>query len=201
MREIILARHGESTASRAGVVDGDPFAEVDLSEEGFEQARRLGEALSGSQIDLCVTSRFLRTRRTADVALAGRAVPRLVLADLDDIRFGTLQGLGLERYRTWFEENGPDAAPPDGESRCETVARFARAFRILLGRPEASVLAVVHGLAVVYALRAAAEEPLDGPVRPPAYATPVQLTVDDLSTAVGGLENWVVERRATCSSN
>ena len=79
MEEAILSRHGESEYSVRGAINGDPTVAVALTEEGREQARRLGELLGDEPIELCVTSEFQRVRETADLALAGRGVPRLVL--------------------------------------------------------------------------------------------------------------------------
>lgn len=196
-----MARHGESTASHDGVVDGDPNGDVDLTPQGEAQARALGETLRGRDIRLCVTSRLLRTRRTADLALAERSVPRLTLEELDDMRFGELQGVSLEAYRAWFRRHGVDTAPRGGESRVATVARFTHALRILLGRPETCVLAVTHGLAVAYAERAAAAADLDTPPDPPPFATPLVLDHDELQLAVQGLARWVERRTVTCTSS
>lgn len=197
MRELILARHGESTASHAEVVDGDPTSAVDLTAEGEAQARALGEVLREREIHLCVTSRFLRTRRTAELALAGRQTPRLVLDDLDDMRFGELQGVPVSRYREWISEHGIDAAPRGGESRVATVTRFTQALRALLRRPEQCVLAVTHGLTVAYACRAAAGGELDTPPLPPPYATPHTLRADQVEHAVARLQRWLDDRMVT----
>src|ERR687888_196937 len=92
MDEVILARHGESELSVVGTVNGDPAVACALTGEGEEQARRLGERLAEVEIDLCVTSEFERAQRTADLALAGRNIPRLVSPGLNDVRFGSFEG-------------------------------------------------------------------------------------------------------------
>ena len=112
MDEVILARHGESELSVAGIVNGDPAVACALTETGVEQARRLAERLADVEIDLCVTSEFERTRETADLALAGRDVARLVLTGLNDIRFGAFEGGPLSAYRAWARAHGPTDRPP-----------------------------------------------------------------------------------------
>jgi probable phosphoglycerate mutase len=156
MDELIVARHGESAYSAVGRVNGDPAVQVDLTDRGRLEARRLGERLAGDPIDLCVTSEFLRTRRTADLALRGRVVPRIVLPQLNDIEAGGFEGGDLSAMRAWLREAGPTAVPPEGrETRADCVRRYADALRWLLARPERTILAVSHGLFVSYVVRAA----------------------------------------------
>lgn len=191
MRRAILARHGESERSVDGLTNGDPAVRVGLTETGREEARRLGAELRDDPIDLCVTSEFERAKETADLALEGRDVPRLVLADLNDIRFGEFEGRLLVDYRAWAHTHGPEDVCPGGESRVQTVARYVRGYRTILARPEETILVVAHGLPVRYVLDA-----LDG--RNPAaavaqvpYAEPFRLGAEELASAVGLLEAWV----------
>jgi 2,3-bisphosphoglycerate-dependent phosphoglycerate mutase len=192
VERVVLARHGESERSLPGLTNGDPRVAVALTAAGREEARHLGDELRDDPIDLCVTSEFPRTQETASIALAGRDVPRLVLADLNDIRFGDYEGEPLVDYRKWAHAHGPDDVVPGGdESRAETVARYVRAFRTILERPEHDALVVAHGLPIRYVLEA-----LEG--RNPAvkiefvpYAEPFRLTAGELAEAVDRLDAWV----------
>jgi 2,3-bisphosphoglycerate-dependent phosphoglycerate mutase len=148
MDRVVLARHGESERSVEGLTNGDPRVACALTATGREEARRLGAALAEDSIDLCVTSEFERVLETANLALEGRDVPRLVLADLNDIRFGEFEGLPLMDYRAWAHAHGPEDVVPGGDSRAQTVARYVRAYRTILARPEELVLVVAHGLPV-----------------------------------------------------
>jgi probable phosphoglycerate mutase len=187
-----LARHGESERSRLGLTNGDPRVPVPLTEEGRDQARRLGEQLRDEPIDLCVTSEFLRTQETAELALAGRAVPRLVLPDLDDIRFGDYEGLPLVDYRKWAHAHGPEDVVPGGdESRAETVARYVRAFRTILARPEHDALVVAHGLPIRYVLEAIEGRNPAAKIEYVPYAEPFRLDAATLAEAVDRLDAWV----------
>src|SRR5919201_4517715 len=153
----ILARHGESELSVAGRTNGDPMLACGLTEAGRVQARRLGAVLAREPLELCVVSEFQRARETADLALEGRDVPRLVVPELNDIRFGEFEGLALSDYRAWARAHGPEVpAPGGGESRAETVRRYVRGYRIRLSRPKRTMLVVVHGLPVRYVLDALA---------------------------------------------
>jgi broad specificity phosphatase PhoE len=191
MDEVILARHGESELSVVGTVNGDPAVACALTAEGEQQARRLGERLADVEIDLCATSEFERAQRTADLALSGRDVPRLVLGELNDVRFGSFEGRTLADYRNWAAANDPTlAAPGGGESRSETVARYVRAYRTILDRPERTILVVAHGLPIRYVLNALEEADPTPLVEQVAYAEPYTLSSRELELAVDRLERW-----------
>ena len=194
MDRILLARHGESELSVQGLTNGDPSVECGLTERGRAQARRLGEQLSATAPDLCVVSEFQRVQETAELALAGREVPLLVLAGLNDIRFGAFEGKLLADYRAWARAHGPeDVAPGDGDSRVTTVSRYAAAFRTLLARPERTVLAVAHSLPIRYVRDAAAGKPPVPAVEQVPYAESFELDAAQLTKAVELLERWTRE--------
>ena len=191
MKEAIVARHAESEFSVRGAMNGDPATACPLTETGREQAEQLAEALRDDAVDLCVTSRFARAHETADVALAGRDVPRLVVPELDDIRVGDFEGGPLETYRAWARDRTPVAVPPGGgESRAQAAGRYARGFRQVLERPEATILVVSHGLPIRYLLLATEGSPPRPVVENVDYATPYRFTRVELEAAVERLELW-----------
>jgi len=191
MDEVILARHGESELSVVGTVNGDPAVACALTPAGEEQARQLGERLADVELDLCVTSEFERVRQTADLALAGRNVPRLVMPELNDVRFGRFEGGTLADYREWAGANEPTVeAPGGGESRAATVARYVRAYRTILARPERTVLVIAHGLPVRYVLGALEGDSPRALVEQVAYAEPYVLGRAELRRAADVLGGW-----------
>ena len=191
MDRVVLARHGESERSVEGLTNGDPRVACALTATGRDEARRLGAELADDPIDLCVTSEFERVRETADLALEGRDIPRLVLADLNDIRFGEFEGRPLTEYRAWAHAHGPEDVVPGGDSRAQTVARYARAYRAILARPEETVLVVAHGLPVRYVLDALEGRNPAAAVAQVPYAEPFRLSVDELREAVELIDAWV----------
>ena len=191
MEQAILARHGESEFSARGVMNGDPGLTGPLTEVGVEQARALGKALRETPIGLCVVTEFERTRQTADLALAGREAPRLVLPELNDIHVGEFEGGLLETYRAWARDRSPVEIPAGGESRAGVGERFARGFRQVLARPEETVLVVAHGLPIRYVLLAIEGTEPRPVVESVDYATPYRLSRTDLEHAVERLELWV----------
>jgi broad specificity phosphatase PhoE len=187
---VILARHGESELSAAGLVSGDPAEPRGLTEIGRDQARRLGELLAGEPIDLCVTSEFARVRETADLALAGRPIPRLVVPELNDVRFGEFEGRPFDDYRAWARERDPTEAPPGGESRADVAARYVRGFRHVLEQAEPRILVVAHGLPLRYTLLALKGLDPTPIVEQVPLAEPYRLSRNDLERATARLERW-----------
>lgn len=191
MRTLLLARHGESEYSLRGLVNGDPGVACPLTEAGRAQARALGRALADEPVELCAVTELARTRETAELALAGRGVPLLVVAELNDPRVGAYEGRTLAEYREWAWTTGPRERPPGGgESRGELAERYARGLRLLLARPERTVLCVAHALPVAYALDASRGLTPRRRVRPIAYATPYRLSAAEVERAAALLAEW-----------
>jgi broad specificity phosphatase PhoE len=189
--EVILARHGESEFSVIGRTNGDPAITCALTEAGRQEARRLGEMLAKGHIDLCVVSEFQRAQETADLAVGGRDVPRLVCSDFNDIRFGDFEGHQLTEYRAWAHAHGPEVhAPGGGDSRAGTVRRYIRGYRMILGRPERTILLVAHGLPVRYIIDADSGRDPAAAVAQVPYAEPFRLDETELTAAVERLEAW-----------
>jgi broad specificity phosphatase PhoE len=189
MRLFVLTRHGQSTLNVASRVNGDPSVPAPLTAEGQAQARQLGRQLAELPIDLCVHTRFTRTRDTADAILAGRDVPRIEEPLLDDIDVGDLEGETIAAYEAWKQAH-PDreAQFPGGESLDDAARRYARAFRGLLARTERTTLVVCHEIPVRYALNAAASDRLDGPAHRIPNATPYLFDDEALARAAAGIE-------------
>ena len=188
MSFVILARHGQSELNLTRHVNGDPSVPVALTEQGETEARRLGEALAGVRLDLCVHSRFERTRRTAELALAGWGVPLREEPLLDDIDVGELEGRSVDDYRAWKAEHTRADAFPGGESLDAAARRYATALRALLGESR-RVLVICHEVPLRYALNAAGgSESLDGPAHEIGNAVPYLFSPARLRVAVERIE-------------
>jgi broad specificity phosphatase PhoE len=161
---VFLARHGESVLNLEGRVNGDPSVPVALTERGRDEARLLGAQLTNAELDLCVHTRFPRTRETAELALGDRQVSVEIEPRLDDIKIGELDGEPLARYREVKRGLGRKQPFPGGESLDAAALRYAEAFDGLVGSEAERVLVVCHEIPVRYALNAAAGAgDLDGP--------------------------------------
>jgi 2,3-bisphosphoglycerate-dependent phosphoglycerate mutase len=190
VRLLLAARHGESEFSARRLANGDPGVACPLTEAGRAQARALGEALAGEAIDLCAVTEFERVRETAELALAGRDVPSLVVPELNDPRVGEFEGRPTAEYGEWIWPRGPFEAPPGGEHRAELAARYARGLRLLLERPEATILHVGHAHPLAYLRDAVAGRTPSSRIGAMPYADVVRLSHEELSAAVELLEAW-----------
>ena len=190
METLLLVRHAEAGSNRDATASSTPPGEG-LTPHGIEQARALGASLVGEEIDLGAATELSRTQETLELVLDGRAVPRLVVPELDEIDFGSFDGGPLEDYRSWAVAQPPDLpAPGGGESRADGAARFARGLRVLLARSERRILAVGHALPVRYTLDAArglVPAPLIAPVE---HALELRLNADEVAAAATLLEGW-----------
>jgi probable phosphoglycerate mutase len=192
MRLFVLLRHAHSTLNAEGRVNGDPTVPVPLTPEGRAEAERLGHQLAQIDFELCVHSRFGRTRETADALLLGRDVPRLEEPLLDDVDVGDLEGAPIDEYRAWKRAHARGEPFPGGESLDDCARRYAGAFRKLLARPERAVIVVCHEIPVRYALNAAAgSDDLDGPEHRIPNATPYLFDEAALERAAARIEQLV----------
>jgi broad specificity phosphatase PhoE len=181
VRLFLLSRHAQTTLNVSRRINGDPSVEVELTDAGLAEAARLGAQLAGIPLDLCIHTRFGRTRRTAEVALGGRDVPFLEEPLLDDIDVGDLEGGTIAEYRDWKRAHTRSDAFPGGESLDDAARRYAEAYRRVVAAPEQTVLVVCHEIPVRYAVNAAAgSDDLDGPVHDIANATPYLFSEESL---------------------
>jgi len=189
---LIIARHAESTLNDVQRINGDPTVRVDLTEQGREEARELGLQVANVPLDLCLHTRFSRTRDTAEIALAGRDVPFREEPLFDDIDVGELEGQKIEDYRAWKRAHTRADAFPGGESLDDAARRYAAGLRRLLDEPSDTVLLVCHEIPLRYALNGAAgSEELDGPVHQLRNATPYLFDEAGVGRAIEGIERLV----------
>lgn len=155
-QELLLVRHGQSTANAQGVWQGQ--MEFPLSEEGRRQAALAGLALSRTAYDAIYSSPLARAFQTAEIiaresGFAGEVVP---VRGLVERHGGVLEG------RTWAEQeqHNPEFArkflslPEEerwafagAETDEEVMARFEAAMdEIRAHHPDGTRIVVVsHG--------------------------------------------------------
>lgn len=190
MERLLIARHALAGSNRDGLASCS-VPGPELTPEGVEQARQLGESLASEPISLGVATSMRRTQETLEFVLEGRDMPRLIVSELDEIRYGSFDGGLLDDYRAWASSEPPTVrAPGGGESRADVAARYARGLRRVLEREEPVALVVGHALALRYVLdgaRGLVPAPLITPVE---HATAFELSADEARAAADLLEDW-----------
>ena len=90
--ELLLIRHGQSTANASGVWQGQ--MEFPLSEEGRRQALLAGKALAEERLDAIYSSPLGRAFETAEIIVRETSFPRAVVPveGLTERRGGLLEG-------------------------------------------------------------------------------------------------------------
>ena len=156
-QEIILIRHGQSTANASGVWQGQ--LDFPLSEQGRLQAADTGRALKGTKISGVYTSPLSRAFETAQIVaweagFSGEVVP---MPNLMERHGGILEG------HTWAEQEARNPAlakkflslPEEerwtlvgAETEEEILDRFKKALSAIRSRhpiPDGSIVVVSHG--------------------------------------------------------
>lgn len=194
MRLFVLVRHGQSELNVMHRVNGDPAVRVELTEQGEAEAAALAVQLAGIELDLCVHTRFDRSRRTAELALAGRSVPLELEPLLDDIAVGALEGATIDEYRAWKRAHTRSDPFPGGESLNAAALRYASAFEHLLARSEPRILVVGHEIPVRYAINAAlGSDDLDAPAHEILNCVPYFFDEAGLGRAAAGIRRGAPE--------
>jgi len=153
-QEMVLVRHGQSTANAAGVWQGQ--LEFPLSDEGRLQARSVGKALAGERIDGIYSSPLSRAYETAEIIARGTSFPGAVvpMQGLAERRGGLLEGT----TRAEREARDPELAmklrglPEEerwalvgAETDEEVLYRFEREISTIRHAPGTRVVVVSHG--------------------------------------------------------
>lgn len=155
MTTVLLIRHGRTRANADGVLAGWSPG-VTLDDSGVEQARSLGDRLTGVRLGAVVTSPLERTQQTADVMLArsGGDPVRHVDDRVGECRYGDWTGVALKQLAKdplWrVVQTHPSAAVfpgPEGESLLSMQHRAVTAVRDWNGRlgVDAVYAIVSHG--------------------------------------------------------
>lgn len=123
---IHLVRHGAHALVGQALVGRTPG--VHLSAEGREQAERVADRLASRPLAAVLSSPQPRAMETAVPIAARHALPVTAEPGLDEIDFGTWQGLDFatlaerEDWRAWNRARGL-AQPPEGEMMATAQAR------------------------------------------------------------------------------
>ncbi len=147
---VLIVRHGATVLSAEDRYAGATDAQ--LSDEGREQARRLGQRLAGEPLAAAYASPMSRTMDTAAAIVGARALTVTPVDGLRETDHGHWEGKTREdvkrefrdEYERW-ERDPVTFAPSAGETGLEVLARALPAFLALVERHRAgSILVVSH---------------------------------------------------------
>ncbi|WP_430536547.1 2,3-diphosphoglycerate-dependent phosphoglycerate mutase [Listeria rocourtiae] len=139
--KLVLIRHGQSEWNKLNLFTG--WHDVDLSEQGEEEAKKAGELIkeAGLEFDVAFTSVLTRAIRTLDYALEGSEqlwIPVHKSWRLNERHYGALQGLnkqetadkyGADQVQLW--RRSYDTLPPLLEGNDDRQAKNDRRYQLL----------------------------------------------------------------------
>jgi probable phosphoglycerate mutase len=147
---VYLVRHGATE-----LTDEDRFAgaiDVKLSDEGRDQARRLGLRLQGEPISAAYASPMVRTMDTAALIVASHGLPITPVDGIREIAHGRWERKTRAEVESEFPEEYAryetdpfSFAPTDGESGLQVTARALPALLTLVEKhADQRILVVSH---------------------------------------------------------
>jgi alpha-ribazole phosphatase len=136
-RRIYLVRHAATLWNTEGRFQG--HTDVPLSPEGEEQARKLGERLSGVTLHRVISSDLLRAAQTADAVALHHAISVETHPALREQRLGQWEGLtvdeitasGQGEHLAAYRRDSHAAPPPGAETLLELYDRAVSMWEIL----------------------------------------------------------------------
>lgn len=150
-RRLYLARHGDVSYFEPGhdLGNDDP----PLNEIGRSQAVSLGRLLADAPIDLAVSTGLRRTRETAELATAPRALELEVIEGLSEVKTGdfseveTADELEALFVRAFDGAEAPGASFLTGETYAALWDRVAAAWQSLIARDDwTHAFVAAHGV-------------------------------------------------------
>ena len=151
MGKIFIIRHGQTSGNSALKYFG--ITDVELNEEGINQAGLISKRLEKENIYRIYSSSLKRAFKTAEIIANPHRISVELKEDLGEINFGNWEGLGFQEiqksYPQEFSEwqnNLMGFTMPQGESILGLKKRVETAFsEILNSAVENNVVIVTHG--------------------------------------------------------
>ena len=124
IKKMILIRHGESNGNVMKKFSG--FQDVELTEKGIWQAKRLAQRLKNLKVDKVYCSDLKRAHHTAEIVFKNRGIDIISRPNLKEMNFGIWEGCTFEEVKSkfgygdefnyWMENIDVAACIPQGES-------------------------------------------------------------------------------------
>ncbi|WP_322906862.1 histidine phosphatase family protein [Paenibacillus campi] len=152
-----LIRHGSTIWNKEGRAQGS--SDIPLNENGWQQARLLGERVAGEHWDRIYASDLIRAQQTAQAIAAASGLSITLDARLRELDGGLIEGTTqAERIARWGEDwNQKDLGLETPESG---AARGVACLQQLGQRhPGERILIVSHGVLLNHVLNAILQQP------------------------------------------
>ena len=152
--KIILIRHGESLGNALKLYIG--HTDVDLSEDGYEQARDAAEYFKGEKISAVYSSDLKRAYETALLHAKKRSLPVITSKELREVFVGIWEGVHVDEViEKWPVEFGVEwrvkfgtCVPPGGEPVYEAGKRMHEKLLSIAREREGTVIVASHAAAI-----------------------------------------------------
>lgn len=151
-----IVRHGETDWNLTHKVQGRK--DIPLNAYGRHLAEETSEGMKNIPLDLAYTSPLRRAEETARILLAGRNIPLLKEPRIQEISFGSYEGLysnGTDeisrKFHLFFSDTKDYVPPADGESVLQLYERTGEFLNEVASRQDLRdkhILVSTHGAAM-----------------------------------------------------
>jgi len=130
MAKLVLVRHGISEWNKLGLWTG--WRDIPLAPEGYDEARKTGQAIKDIHFDNAFVSDLIRSQQTFDTIEKeiGYSIPKTVSPEIKERDYGDLteknkwqikEEFGEEQFNKW--RRGWDDEVPHGENLKQVYER------------------------------------------------------------------------------
>ncbi|MEL7562125.1 histidine phosphatase family protein [Dehalogenimonas sp. 4OHTPN] len=149
--KLILIRHGKTATDNPEKCHGS--TDIDLSEEGYQQAARLANRFKDQQIDAMYASTLRRGAATAGTIAAAHNIDVVSAPELNEVDFGRIEGITFEEACGLYPDvtelwrcGSTQLCFPAGETFTDFAARVNSFLpRLQAHRDDETIMLVGHG--------------------------------------------------------
>ena len=144
MNKLYIVRHGKTDWNAKCLLQGT--TDIELNDEGIEQAKELASKIDFSQIDICLCSPLKRTKHTAEILVGGK-IKTICEPMLIERHFGDYEGKPIDFdlvEKQWDYELNDDSHNVESVQSClKRAENFLN--KIKKEYPNKTILIVSHG--------------------------------------------------------
>ncbi|TFG46150.1 MAG: histidine phosphatase family protein [Dehalococcoidia bacterium] len=148
---LILVRHGETDTDNPGKCHG--ATDIDLSAEGYRQAKTLRQRFAGEHLDAIYSSTLIRGIRTAEAIASEHDIEIIRCPEVNEVDFGLIECITFEEACELYPEvtelwrqNSTELCFPEGEKFVDFQKRSVQFLeRLKNHKDDETVMLVGHG--------------------------------------------------------